>query len=156
MQARRFSKKMEAVACNDKKPLIRECFESDENYLKFHFKSDQGLESCIEITFSEINNLDNYNLYKVIDGADTVGMFGIENENVLNPFFIKPNFRNSKYVGKFLDLVYKKLKKEAYIGLYERNVPIIKFFQKNGATYVSEGLYNDQKVIVYKLSLGEL
>jgi hypothetical protein len=147
---------MEIKEVVDYKPLVEECFTSDNGYLANHYASEKGLEACINITVSEISHLPIYSLYKILHNDEIVGMFGIENNTVLNPFFIKPEFRKKQYVGPILNLMQSKMKHTYYMGLYDKNTPIMKFFLQNGGTIDFSGTYNGQVVHIMKFENGKM
>lgn len=135
---------------------VEDCFTSDPDYIKYHWASNLGTQKCVEITVNELKNTGNYQLWKVVEGSEIIGMFGVENSVVLNPFFIKPKFRKKVYVSQFLDLVLGQLKKNWYIGLYTKNLPVINFFNKLGGKPTVKGKWNRQKVVIYEFSNGRM
>lgn len=145
---------MHIIKSNDIKKIITECFGSDNNYIKYHWASDKGLESCIEITFNELKDLENYSFFEVYNEDKLIGMFGVDENVVLNPFFIKPEFRKKEYVKDFWNLVKNELNKTFLVGLYTKNEPVIKFFLKNGGKIVAENNYNNQSIAILQLDCG--
>lgn len=136
--------------------LITECFSSDPNYLKFHYEGAKGLDACIEITVNELKAAPSECLFKVVDGDKTVAMFGVENGNMLNPFFIKPEFRKKEFVGPILELVRSKLTKNYMMGLYDVNEPIKNFMLKNGGSISITGVYKGHLVHILEFSNGSV
>lgn len=137
--------------------LIAECFSSDSNYIKYHWAADTGLDNCIKITEKELGQATNYSLFKIKnEDNQIIGMFGIEKQSILNPFFIKPKFRKKEYIEQVMKKIKDNLKKEWYIGLYSQNTPIVSFFEKNNGIIIQEGIWNNKEVKIYKFNNGNL
>lgn len=141
----------------DYESLIVECFSSDPDYLKYHWASDKGLEGCIQITIDELSNSNNHILYKVcLEDGSIVGMFGVEDGETLNPFFIKPEARKREIIGPFLECVRSKLKTSYIMGIYDKNEPIKAFMLKNGGNIIKSGILRGHLVHVLKFDNGSL
>lgn len=146
---------VEEVRHSDYHSLIIECFSSDPEYLQYHYAAEKGLEACILITVNELSSAQSYSLYRVKnEKEETVAMFGVENNEVLNPFFIKPEGRRKEVVGPLLESIKGHLNKNWMIGVYDRNEPIKKFFLKNDGKVDRHIIYNGQLVHVLVFENG--
>lgn len=144
--------------CNDKKSLITECFASEEElYNKWHYRAGDGLEVCIDATYNDVKDLQDYTLYRMfIEDNKTIGMFGIESNIYLTEFFVKPEYRNKEIISKFMKLVNSKLKKTWCVAIYNNNTRAIDFLVKNSAIKTFELMKNNQQLSVYTMFSGEL
>lgn len=147
---------MEIKEVTDRKKLIGECFSSDRAYIHTHKLANKGLDACINCTFGEIKDLPNYKLFAFIEDNNVVGMFGIENNTVLNPFFIKPIYRNRYNIGQALNMVRSMLNKKYIMGLYDRNPKAIEFFKKNGGNVLTKGLDQGEPTTILIFENGRL
>lgn len=148
---------MQASPSINNKELIAECFSSDPNYISNHWASDQGLDSCIEITNKELSECLDHQLFQVIlEDGKVAAMFGIENNNILNPFFIKPKYRKKEFIGPLMKIVQSKLNKTYFMGLYSKNKPVMDFFLKNGGRVKAKGSFHDQPVTILMFENGSI
>lgn len=149
--------KVNLIVCEDKRSLIAECFASEEElYNKWHYKAGEGLEACIDATYNDVKDLQNYILYRMLIEDKTIGMFGIEQDIYLTGFFIKPEYRRKEIISEFMKLVNSKLKNTWCVGLYNKNTRAIDFLTKNGAVKTFELMKNNQAVSMYTMFSGEL
>lgn len=147
---------LQATPVENYESLVRECFSSDPDYLKFHWASDQGLESCIKITVDELSGSNKHVLYEICLDGLIVGMFGVEDGKNLNPFFIKPEARKKEIIGPFLECVRSKLTLSYIMGVYDKNEPIKAFMLKNGGSIIQTGILRGHLVHVLKFDNGSL
>lgn len=106
---------------------LREMFSTDKDLIeKWHIRSGNGIEVCVEDTWNVICNHD---LYKL-----DYGYFSIEKNIVpsLGGFFIKPEMRNKETVSKFWNDVESKFETGFFAGVYNKNKPAINFLSKKG------------------------
>lgn len=139
------------------KPILRNCFKTDEELLiKWHIKSGQGLKNCVNKTFWDLQECGArvYGLYK---GNDLIGYFAEENfkpYKFLTGFFLKPEFRDFDTKKEFWNLVIEHFNsKPFYCGLYTKNIPANKFIKAHNGELVFQGSFEDQSVCLYKLGV---
>jgi hypothetical protein len=123
--------------------MIRDLYESDqEHILNVHETSEKGLEYCINRTIADYvcNNIKIYSLN--IDNK-LIAYFGEEDlngERWLTGFMIKPEMR-SIYKKEVWNNILDHFKGQFKVGLYSKNIPGIKFLEKNGCRLI-ENSYN--------------
>lgn len=127
---------LKVTIVDDYKNILKECFESDNDFVsKWHNEAGNGLESCINKTYSDLKCL-NLKFYSLYNSNDLVGYFGKElvgSVLFLTGFFIKPEYRNNKYIKIFWDTVHKEFEgKTFFVGIYDKNIPAKKFLIRNG------------------------
>lgn len=135
----------------DFKPIIKECFSSDNELLeKYHIYSGKGIDSCVEKTFQDLSSLkDNYKFFKVISEDKLVGFFGIEKvENLigLSGFFIKPEYRKNKQ--EFWKLIKKEMNYKPFLcGIFKKNTRAINFLKSMSGKVI----LNTSEVLIFRM-----
>ncbi len=130
--------------------VIRDMFSKDSILLnKWHINSEYGPESCINRTIEEVKTFKNFQFFEVHLADKLIGFFGIEGDNFLSTLFLLPEYRTSKYINFFWQMITSRLKNEFYSAMYAKNIPCINFFLKNNAQIVRETVFKDNKAIIF-------
>lgn len=129
----------------DYKDILLDCFITDEDLLnKYHVSAPATLNQCVERTHSDLMSA-YVQVYSLEENEEVIGYFGIEIGTYLTGFFIKPEYRNSKYIKEFWNIVNNMFnQKQFYCGVYKKNDRAIEFLKKNnGKLWIetSEGVF---------------
>lgn len=119
---------------------LYECFKTDKDLIqKWHVDSGKGLDACVKRTYKDLKSAQ-VRVYELKKDSELFGYFGIEKESFLTGFFIIPKFRTKDGVTMFWNEVDNKFKDPIYYtGLYNKNIPAIKFIEKRGKKVLDVG-----------------
>jgi len=107
-------------------------YESDPILLeKWHVIAGSGLDKCIAQTVSDLSACTSIRFYVVTEDSQFVGYFATEFDGAYMPtIFIHPKYRHRK--AEFWKLVEAKTLPEWNAGIYAKNIPCKKFYEKMG------------------------
>ena len=127
--------------------IIEDNFKLDKDLIyKYHIESGNDYKKCSLRTYNDLLKADNsFNFYGVFEGTNLIGFFGTEYTNYVNTIFVKPEYRNRRYMKKFFSLVKSKVDNEFYTALYKKNKRAINFYLKNNGNIVED---NKEYVII--------
>lgn len=136
------------------KPILAECYAADPELVsRWHTVAGQGLEACIEREFSDLKEA-NVRLFKVTQGEQLVGYFGKElfdGLEFLTGFFLMPSFRPQKL--EFWNLIRSEFKDNFFCGIYEKNLPAMRFIKTRGATLYKRATLSGGSAILFQVGV---
>ncbi len=134
--------------------IIAECFAEDEPLInKWHLEAGKGLEACAEATYRDMRDA-GVDFFEVTEKGERVGYFGRElfrGNEFLTGFFVRPKFREKKFMRRFWQLVSLRLASPFYCGLYEKNEPAIAFINKNNGKEVARVESRREPAVFFKV-----
>lgn len=129
---------------------ILECYTNDLSIQEFSRNSEHGIEDRTKLEVECLKNTDSsFQFYRILNGDDLVGYFGIEDEPVktLTTFFIMPKYRDNK--DQVWDFIVSHLPEQFFAGLFKVNSRAIKFFEKKGGIQIGETLFENKPSVVF-------
>jgi hypothetical protein len=125
---------MVAIPIQSYRDVLFECFSEDEAFLnRWHIEAGKGINACVDTTLADLQ-LSNATFCIVHEESDLVGYFAKEvlpESTFLCAFFVRPKYRTKEFLQQFWQLVKSHFNSSFYVGLFDRNIPAIKFISKN-------------------------
>ena len=115
--------------------IIFDCYLSDPEHIeKDHIEAGKGIDVCAKSTFDVLEN-DGAIINEVERDGKVIGYFSsavFDGLNIMQFWFIKPEYRNSENVLYFWGIVSNYFGGLYYTSLYEKNKKAIKHLEKQG------------------------
>ena len=138
------------------RPVLHECFKSDEELLKqWHIFAGKGLSACVERTFRDLQ-IASVQFFKVVVADELVGYFAKEacgDKEYLSGFFLMPDMRTDEVKKTFWNLVRSQFDQPFFCGLWEKNIPACKFIESRGGRNVQRIRLADGEAVLYKIGV---
>lgn len=134
--------------------LIEDNFKLDKELIeKYHIEEGNDYKKCCLRTYNDLQkDVDNsFKLYGVFDNNNLIGFFGTEFDNYINTIFVKPEYRNKKYMEFFTNYMFLTVGNEFYTALYTKNKRAIEFYKKLGGKIVKD--LNDKNAVLIKVEV---
>lgn len=144
---------MKAILETNYRPVIHECYRTDEEFLvKWHtLARGTGAEGCAEQSAGDLDQADaSFEFFKVVDGDECVGFFGTEKAPVafLTTIFVKPSHRNKVDLSAVWDLIRKRFDGDFQAAIFGDNAPCIRFYSRHGEI-VNTFRYKGHDVVLF-------
>lgn len=139
---------------NNKELTVRYFYQDEDSLWHRNIHENGGdMEENIADTLKEVSQ--SSVMYEVNVYGEMAALFVSfvdEYENgAVEAFHVKKKFRNSDFLKKFWTIIKSHFKNDFLIGVYERNVPAIKHFEKQRFDMVKIDNYRGHRVFVYKV-----
>jgi hypothetical protein len=126
------------------KEIIEYCYFNDSTHItKWHSEAQNGLDACINKTYTTIaEDVHKNGFYKITNENYLVGFFSLVKTSkvfICATFYICPNFRNDKYKRIFWDEIIKRCKGSVLItSVHVDNKPAVEHLKKMGFDVATE------------------
>lgn len=143
------------VAKEDYYRLLRAMYAEDLALLQtFHQNAGLGLDSCVSETLAQTSPDSNFYKVEMPDGT-LVGYFvaakPVENQDVMEGFFIRKQFRQKIYQDAFMELINETFANDFFTSTGSNNYRAIKFLLKYNYQIANPSFdFNGKNIVILK------